>query len=149
MGFEEGYGCPVTKKLDTRLSVLLLLVLTTGVLVATMSAPPAQACTPGSNGSNSHTQGGVEHGWTRTWSCDNWTYRGHTNHGHGDKYVSLQNFKTNDFKCSAYNPGPNNASCSFGPTTSIYIGSWNVAPSGGCAYSDGHGVCLHTMEPVS
>jgi hypothetical protein len=109
----------------------------------------AYACTSGSNASNSHVQAGIDHGWDRVWSCDQWVYHGWTDHSHGVKYADLYNFSTSSIKCSDAESGSTEAFCSWS-STSASIGSDNdTGAAGGCdLFSDGHGICLHQMEPL-
>jgi hypothetical protein len=109
----------------------------------------ALACTSGTNSSNSHVQGGIDHGWNRVWSCDQWVYHGWTDHSHGDKFADLANFSTNTTKCSDFETGATEAFCSFSSTSTSIGSDHDTGNTGGCdLFSDGHGICLHSMEPL-
>jgi hypothetical protein len=112
------------------------------------SPPRAFACTIQDDLSNTHTTGGIFHGWTGTWHCDHYAYQASTNHDHGTKWAELFNFATNNDLCDDLETGSTSATCTHN-STSIHIGSWNdTGAAGGCdTFADGHGICEHEMEP--
>lgn len=131
----------------------ILAILVVGVAALNLlSMPGAEACSIGQNAANRHTTNGIDHGWSRTWSCDHYTYTGITYHSHGSKYVAIYRLNPDrsiTLKCSSLVSGSTGATCSVN-TSSTQIESWHDTgdPLTCDLYNDGHGICSHFMEPI-
>lgn len=116
--------------------------------VSLVITPPALACVPGSNATNTHTTSGIFNGWTRTWSCDHWVYQAITSHNHGQKIAGMSNSDTGAVLCSKIGSATS-VTCSIS-STSTHRDSFNdTGAIDPCAlFGDGHGICFHVHERI-
>lgn len=124
-----------------------LVVIATAMWLTFVSWPAYAACSPA--GANNHSIGSVSHGWSRVFCqpANTYTYTVWTNHGHGQKYVSLWHSGTTHLHCDDIESGSVNANCSTSGLNTSHFSYHDIAdPACNDRFNDGHGFACHEME---
>jgi hypothetical protein len=125
------------------------LVMMFGAAFGVVRVTPAYAICSSDN-TNSHTVGGVPHGWSRVFCqpSNDYTFTVWTNHGHGTKYVALVHAALEHTHCDNLATGSTNATCSRSGLNVHHASFHGTGSSCYDRYNDGHGFDCHVMEAL-
>lgn len=135
--------------LKQRITALAATVVLAGAaaLVIVWAGPALAVCSP--NGSHVHSTGGINHGINRLF-CEpafNYSFNGHTKHGHGTKYVAIWHSDVSHVHCDDLETGSVDAYCVTSGVNIDHSTYHDIANAGGCdKFGDGHYICAHFME---